>query len=422
MCGIIAGFNTKNKKKINDFIINQYENQYGRGHEGFGIIRINQNQKIEIDRATEPTKFLLDLYLKKSSMIIAHHRMPSSTNNLISQTHPMLVQNAILKYDYLVIHNGIITNDKKLREKHIELGFEYKTEYMGSQYKSAYYQYQLESVLKFNDSEALAIELALFIEKKITQTDIDNNAAFIALQINKKTNKANQVFFGHKGNPLNMFKKNNQLLLSSEGKGENLPEDIMYSFSIKDEKMKLTETPISLTKIKVIEDTPIVNLIKTPTTQQLLLEPKIIEDNTKTIEAYYKTSREEYIKDLITNFKEITKEDNTIDIIEYDSEEAINAEKELINEEIETFIEMQKQESTNIDTEYITEGIKTHIIAIKAIIKHSQKRIDEISLDEAIAEKTALKNSTRNDEEPFRGIGFKTYETNEEIYPKEYLS
>jgi len=44
-------------------------------------------------------------------MIIAHHRYPTSTKNLINQTHPIQVSNELLEHDYLVIHNGVITND-----------------------------------------------------------------------------------------------------------------------------------------------------------------------------------------------------------------------------------------------------------------------------------------------------------------------
>src|ERR1035437_1703873 len=114
MCGIIGAIaNPRSEKKIdaNNFIINQFEDQNSRGKEGFGIIRIT-NGKIEgIDRACTPMKFLIDLYQNKSESIIAHHRTPTSTDNKIAQTHPIYVNNKELKYDYLIIHNGMIRND-----------------------------------------------------------------------------------------------------------------------------------------------------------------------------------------------------------------------------------------------------------------------------------------------------------------------
>ena len=191
MCGILAEFNIKTKNikiapEANRFIIEQYENQYGRGSEGFGIIRIDEKQKIEIDRACEPAKFLLDLYMKKSSMIIAHHRRPTSTKNRLPQTHPIVVSNKQLKKDYLIIHNGIISNDEELHKKHELLGFKYTTDCIEEEYVEK---------LKWNDSESLAIELALFIENKIKKIRIDNNAAYIILQLNKKTQKAEKELF-----------------------------------------------------------------------------------------------------------------------------------------------------------------------------------------------------------------------------------
>jgi predicted glutamine amidotransferase len=248
VCGITAAFSTKaNKKgqtnnKVNDIIISQFENQCSRGQKGFGIIRINKG-KVEVDRACETTKFLMDLYLKPSSMIIAHHRTPTSTDNLLDQTHPMWVSNDCLENDYLVIHNGIISNDDDLRLKHIELGFKYQTEYT-----KISYQDKREQV--WNDSEAIAIELALFIEKKISTISIDNAAAFMVLQIDKKTNKAKKVFFGKNGSysDLNIFKAENELQISSEGIGEEVKENILFSFDIKDPLMTLKETQIPFKK------------------------------------------------------------------------------------------------------------------------------------------------------------------------------
>lgn len=254
MCGIIAAFNTATKNQqpedANEFIINQYQNQYSRGTEGFGIIRINEKQEIEIDRACEPTKFLIDLYLKKSKIIIAHHRHPTSTSNKINQTHPIVVKNGQLEHDYLVIHNGIISNDEELHNKHIMEGFIYTTEC----YESTNY-YNNTPKLKWNDSEALAIELALFIEERIPTIRLNNTAAFIVLQINKKTKKPEQIFFGKNSTgALNMKKTTGQLLLSSEGEGDEVKENKLYSFKTNDPKQTLSSFPIIFKKEKTKEE------------------------------------------------------------------------------------------------------------------------------------------------------------------------
>jgi predicted glutamine amidotransferase len=253
MCGIIAAFNTTTKEKgkateVNNIIINQYQEQYSRGTEGFGIIRINKKQEIETDRACEPTKFLLDLTLKKSEMIIVHHRRPTSTKNKLKQTHPIIVTNAKLKYDYHIVHNGIISNDEELRKKHIELGFTYKTECMEGYYR--------KDTLKWNDSEALSIELALFIEKIIPTIRTNNTAAFIILQTDKKTKKAKQIFFGRSGfGDLKMSKTRGKLRISSEGEGDDIKPDILYSFKPEDPELKLTNQTIEFKEEEEKEET-----------------------------------------------------------------------------------------------------------------------------------------------------------------------
>lgn len=256
MCGIIAGFNTtikkdrkiiKEAKNINKFIIEQYEDQYNRGQKGFGIIRINKKNDIELDRACEPIKFMLDLYSKPSEMIIAHHRQPTSTDNTMDQTHPIFISNKDLKFDYYVIHNGIISNDKDLYEKHEKLGFKYTTEY-----QETYGHYHSTVNTKFNDSESIAIELALFIEKKQNIVEIDNGAAFIVLQVDKETKKGTKVFFGRNGttSDLNMCKTRGELRISSTGKGDEVKANMLYEFNLGDANMKLTSQEIKFEKKK----------------------------------------------------------------------------------------------------------------------------------------------------------------------------
>lgn len=254
MCGILAAFNTKvedkkNKKKgkdikaetANEFIINQYEDQFSRGTEGFGILRIDKKGKIELDRACEPVKFMIDLYMKQSDMIIAHHRTPTASGNYIDQTHPIFVSNEQLNFDYYVIHNGIISNDTELLKKHKELGFEYTTAYNEKgQWENS------PKKLKFNDSECLAIEVALFIENKINAIGLNNAAAFIVLQIDKEKNLATKVFYGKNGisSDLNMSKTRGELRISSIGKGNPVKENILYSFDINDPSMNLKSKKI----------------------------------------------------------------------------------------------------------------------------------------------------------------------------------
>ncbi len=248
MCGIIGAFNTviKDKKKeinlgmVNKDIIDMYQDQYKRGQEGFGIIRIGTKFDVEVDRSCEPTKFMLDLYMKESRMILAHHRSPTSTENKISQTHPILVSNATLKFDYLLIHNGIINNSEEMKVEHEKLTFKYQT--LGPKHSTA----AGYDITAFNDSESLAIELALFIEKHTNTLRTRGSAAFMMLQVDKETKKAVKLYFGRDTAPLMLNMTRGKLRLSSTGAGNEIKENILYWFNVDDEKMKMQQKPFKM--------------------------------------------------------------------------------------------------------------------------------------------------------------------------------
>ncbi len=236
MCGIIGVFNTEKEKiQVNDEALEIFEDQAERGTKGFGIINIDGDNSYLVDRATEPYKFLWDIHAKPTNRIIIHHRQPTSTDNKIHQTHPILVSSGSLAHDYLVIHNGIITNDDELRKMHEGLGFIYNT--VGES-KLGYE--------RFNDSECLAIEMARYIEKQTKKLGIRGSAAFIAIQIDKKTKKVEQMFFGRTSSAvLNMAKTRNKLILSSEGKGDEIKEETLYSCKM-DDNMELKKSKLEI--------------------------------------------------------------------------------------------------------------------------------------------------------------------------------
>ena len=230
MCGIIGGFNIgkKSEEPVNEWVIHQFEDQKNRGSNGFGVIFIEKDGSYQVKRATEITKCFMDIYKKEVSMMLMHHRIPTSSQNKMLQTHPMIVDNGSLKYKYLIIHNGIIKNADKMRKKHEELGFVYGT----LQSKNEYYD-------EYNDSESLAIEIARFMEGQIKEIETTGSAALIGAQIDKKKDKIIKIFFNRNdGNPLHMSKTRDKIRLSSEGEGDNTKEDILYSFNLKDFKLK----------------------------------------------------------------------------------------------------------------------------------------------------------------------------------------
>lgn len=241
MCGIIFGANTgKKKEPINPWIIEQYEDQHSRGHEGFGLVAIDDKFKYEVKRSTEGAKLMYDLHNTPARIMMFHHRMPTSTPNRCGQTHPMSIEDGSLKFKYLVIHNGVISNAEELQKIHErDLGFVYKTKIK---------DYARE---KFNDSESFAIEIARYIENQSKEVGTLGSVAFTALQIDKKTNKVVKLFFGRNINPLNMAKTRGILRLSSEGMGDEIEANKLYSCLL-DEEMKLSKRSLKFKERPII--------------------------------------------------------------------------------------------------------------------------------------------------------------------------
>lgn len=238
MCGIIAAFKTNHEASVNEEVVLQFEDQHSRGVKGFGVVGINPDLSFDLRRSTEGAKFMFDLHSKSWPMMMVHHRFPTSSENWISQTHPILVSNECLKHDYLVIHNGVISLPGELKQEHEGLGFQYTTAYI------EYSSFSKLQTPKFNDSEAIAIEVALFIENKSNIIKASGTAAFMALQINKETKKITQLFFGRNDrNPLNMAQTRGYLFLSSEGKGDPIAPNTLFSCKLEG-NMKLKKRPI----------------------------------------------------------------------------------------------------------------------------------------------------------------------------------
>lgn len=245
MCGLIGAFSTgRNKKHVNELVLNQFEDQKERGVNGYGIIKINDKMGYKINRATEGYKFMWDIHHNPVRAMIVHHRIPTSSDNTLKQTHPIVVDNGSLKYKYLLVHNGVIRNDVELKKEHEDLGFIYTT---------------IDGA-KFNDSECVAIELARFMENQIDMVGIRGSAAFIGLQIDKQTDKVVKLFFGrNEGNPLNLAKTRNKMLLSSTGPGSEVAPFKLYDCKL-DAEMKLNRRKIKFAVESELINSPLSSL------------------------------------------------------------------------------------------------------------------------------------------------------------------
>lgn len=234
MCGIAAAFSKK--ANVNEEILNQFQDQSNRGTNGFGLMLIEPDGSYKLHRATGEVKAVIDLTLNPSKMIIFHHRQPSSSKNKISQTHPIKISHGSLKHDYYFNHNGVIYGHAERKKQQVdELGYIYSTEVPDPSFND-------KDKKMYNDSETLGYDIARAIEDETIKVETYGSCAFIMAQVDKKTNKVIRVFYGRNAsNPLNLAKTRDTMFLSSEGKGEEVKPNMLYSFDLEEFKIKKRE-------------------------------------------------------------------------------------------------------------------------------------------------------------------------------------
>lgn len=228
MCGIV--YTRRIDGKIaNKMVAKRYFKQKDRGSDGFGFIYLLKN-KIKTKRATYEKNILELLEKTESQEILFHHRFPTSTPNFLEATHPIKVKNKCLKYNYYGVHNGVISNADDLQKKHKKLGFNYTTwmqEKMITRKTEYYYNEQ------FNDSEALIIDFALYLEKKKKKIEAEGSMAFIIIQTDKKDNPLKIFYARNSQNPLKLYKNKDFITVCSEGSGENIEIDMLHWYNYK---------------------------------------------------------------------------------------------------------------------------------------------------------------------------------------------
>lgn len=240
MCGLIAQMKNKSDGiPTHETIKGMLLSQIHRGTEGFGYISFNdciesyvrRENRYEIERAMDKNT---------ARSMIFHHRIPTSTPNFADCTHPIKVSHDELKHDYYLIHNGMISNDSILYNKHIQLGYEYTTTVIST----ITTKNDTKERIQYNDSEALAIDVARFLEKKQTSITARGSIAFICAQTDKVTGKVLKVFFGRNSSPLTINVTENSVVLRSEGETEMCEQNHLYVLDMKSFKVSKSYCPI----------------------------------------------------------------------------------------------------------------------------------------------------------------------------------
>lgn len=244
MCGLIWARRVDNVP-ASKMIWKRYINQKSRGSEGFGFVAIDGNKVIKYYRAEKETDIEKALKELTTCDILFHHRMPTSTPNFSVSAHPIKVTHDSLKYDYYVIHNGIIYNDEEYKTEHEKLGFKYTTEVVQKWRAGGN---TLREVRQWNDSETLAIELARSIDREGTGIDLRGSIAFMMIQVEKTTNIVKNLYFGRNAqNPLKIeIAKGKFCAVTSAGGGESLKTHTLYSIDYATNEVK--ERPYTIGK------------------------------------------------------------------------------------------------------------------------------------------------------------------------------
>jgi len=238
MCGIIANFYHKpiDGKDNKSIIAIQYYKQQHRGTQGAGYIVIDNDNKIHVHRDSNNTNALIQLakyeYVK---CCVFHHRYPTSTDNIAQCSHPIHVSIKGLKYDYYIVHNGVINNDDELKLVHNKEGIVYNTEHVqveGTTYtfnNGDTYESNSDSI-RYNDSEGVSIEMARLIENKVTTLEhVTGSYALIAVQVDRKTKRAVAVYsYRNNSNPLKLS-GDYVFSLASENTGDDIVAGRLYS-------------------------------------------------------------------------------------------------------------------------------------------------------------------------------------------------
>jgi predicted glutamine amidotransferase len=197
--------------------LQQFDKQRSRGTEGFGLF---DGQEMHIVRATKEDKILKWLVKYNSNLIMFHHRYPTSTDNVKRAAHPFSTKDYFGDTQYILVHNGVISNDDKAYDKHQKLGITYTS---------------LLDNGSFNDSESLLWDVALLLEGKQDKLEVHGSIAFICLKTVK--GKLSKMYFGRNHNPLKMYQDENGIMLSSEGVGDMIERDMLYEFDYKTHKV-----------------------------------------------------------------------------------------------------------------------------------------------------------------------------------------
>lgn len=265
MCGIVYVKRASGVPAAKS-VIKRFSAQRHRGTRGFGYVAVQDGKVVSVQRATEEKEILELLKKEDANEILFHHRAPTSTENYKEAAHPITIDDSQFEYRYEVIHNGHISNAHFLKGQHEDLGFCYSTEHVITEMSATEVKFgdkvvdahsgKKTTTTKFNDSEALAYELVLHIEGFKDDIGTYGGAAFIVMQIDKKTDDLVNIYYGsnharplvlefNKGKKKKKQQESDIVCLKSEGKGKQIDKDTLYKCDVLNDR-RVTTSPLEM--------------------------------------------------------------------------------------------------------------------------------------------------------------------------------
>lgn len=226
ICGIVYSKNFHGRDSTVT-VLKRFEAQRTRGTTSFGFY-LPKTNKLCHNVKEGRIKSLLRRSKGENSEILFHHRFSTSTPDVRNACHPFSTKDTF-ENEYIGVHNGVISNSKELQGAHKPLGIEYVS---------------VQPDGRFNDSEALIYDIARYLEGDVTKLTAAGTIAFVIIKRNK-SGKPVTLFFGRNyGNPLKMKITKNSLTLSSQGEGEDVEANQLYSYDY--DTQKILKRPLTI--------------------------------------------------------------------------------------------------------------------------------------------------------------------------------
>lgn len=202
MCGIVFA-RDKHGARVNNLVKTLYHNQAVRGKEGFGFLARTTKDHVLNRKAISEKEIMKMLAHVSAKDLLFHHRSATTADIKVEACHPFEI--TLDGKIFTLVHNGTVLNAKDLFKEHILEGIKY-TSGDGTDKNL------------FNDSEALAFDVALFLTKKQKEIRARGFIAFICIRRDQKTGVFEKIYFyRNPTRPLQILNIDDVFVLASDG-------------------------------------------------------------------------------------------------------------------------------------------------------------------------------------------------------------